>query len=53
MTKYWSDSLVPQWSHQAVIMVFRSTWMTTKINGVTIDLFRTGVIDHPRCVFLN
>ena len=31
MTKYWSDSLNPQWSHQAVITVFRSTWMTSKI----------------------
>ena len=31
----------------AVIMVFRSTWVTSKINGVAIDLFCTGVIGHP------
>ena len=23
MTKYWFDSLIPEWSRQAVIMVFR------------------------------
>ena len=31
MTKYWFDSLTPQWSRQAVITVSRSTWKTTKI----------------------
>ena len=36
-----------------VITVFRSTWMTTKINGVATDLFCTGVIDHPKYNFLN
>ena len=29
-----------------VITVSRLTWMTTKINGVAIDLFYTGVISH-------
>ena len=38
-----------QWSRQAVITASRSTWMTTKINGVATDLFCTGVIGHPRC----
>ena len=37
-----------------VITVSRSTWMTTNIkNGVAIDLFYTGVIDHPGHMFLN
>ena len=54
MTKYWSDSLSPQWIHQAVIMVSRSTLDDHKNkNGVVIDLFRTGVIGHPRYMFLN
>ena len=53
MTKYWFDSLSPQWSHQAIITVSRSTWMTPKINGVATDLFSTSVISHPRCMFLN
>ena len=30
MTKYWFDSLSPQWSRQAIITVSSSTWMTTK-----------------------
>ena len=47
MTQYWPDSHSPQWSRQAVITVFRSTWMTTNINGVVTDLFSTGVIGHP------
>ena len=37
----------------SVITVSRSTWMTTKINGVATDIFCTGVIDHPGCMFLN
>ena len=53
MTKYWPDSLSPQWSHETVITVSRSTWMTTKINGVAIDLFCTGVIGDPRYMFSN
>ena len=53
MTKYWSDSQIPQWSHQTVITVSRSTWMTTKQNGVAIDLFCMGVISHPGCMCLN
>ena len=36
-----------------VITVFRSPWMTTKINGVATDLFCTGVIDHPISMILN
>ena len=53
MAKYWSDSLSPQRSRQALITVSRSTWMTIKMNGVAIDLFCTGVIGHPRCMSLN
>ena len=53
MTKYWSDSLGPQWNRQVVITVSRSTWMTTKINGAAIDLFCTGVIGHLEYNFLN
>ena len=52
-TKYWFDSLVFPWSRQAVITVSRSTWMTSKINGVVTDLFCTGVIGHPEYNFLN
>ena len=37
----------------SVITVFRSTWMTTKINEVATDLFCTGVIGHSGCMFLN
>ena len=53
MTKYWPNSLSPQRSRQAVITISRSTWMTTKINGVATDLFYKGVIGHPRSMFLN
>ena len=31
MTRYWPNSLSPQWSRQVVITVSRSTWKTTKI----------------------
>ena len=34
-------------------MIFRSTWMTIKINGVATNLFYTGVIGHPRCNVLK
>ena len=37
----------PRWSRQVVITVSRSTWMTTKINGVATDLFCTSVIGNP------
>ena len=40
-------------SNDFVITVSRSTWRTTKINGVAIDLFCTGVIGHPGCMSLN
>ena len=53
MTKYWSDSLSPQWSCQAVITVSRSTWMTTKINRVATDLFCMDMIGHPVGMALN
>ena len=53
ISKKWPDPLILQWSCQAIIMVSCSTWMITKINGVTPDLFCTGVIGHPRYVFLN
>ena len=36
-----------------VITFFRSTWMTIKTNGVATDLFCTGVIGHPGCMFLT
>ena len=36
-----------------VITVFRSTWMTIKMNGVTTDLFYMGVISHSGCMSLN
>ena len=35
------------------ITVSRSTWMTTKINGVVTNLIYMGVIGHPWCIFLN
>ena len=53
MTKYWPNSLSSQWSRQAIITIFRSTWMTTKMNGVATDLFCTGVIGHLKYMFLN
>ena len=44
----------PQWSHQAVITVSRHDLEDHKNNnGVATDLFCTGVIGHPRCMFLN
>ena len=36
-----------------VITASRSTWMITKIKGVTTDLFYTGVISHPIGMVLN
>ena len=36
-----------------VITVSRSTWMTLKMNEVTTNLFRTGVINHPGCNVLK
>ena len=53
ISKYWPDPLIPQWSRQAVITISRSTWMTTKINGVATDLFCTGVIGHPDAYVLK
>ena len=44
---YWSSKII------FVITVSCSTWMTTKINGVAIDLFCTGVIGHLGCKLLN
>ena len=38
---------------ELVITVFRSTWMTTKINGVATDLFYKGVISHPVGMVFN
>ena len=35
-----------------IIKVSRSTWMTSKINGVATNLFCTGV-GHPRSMVLN
>ena len=37
----------------SVVTVFRSTQMTTKTNGVATNLFCTGVIGHPGCMFLS
>ena len=53
MIKYLPDSLSPQCSRQAIISAFRSTWRTTKINGVSTDLFCTSVIGHPVGMILN
>ena len=54
MTQYWHNSLGPQWSRQAVITVSRHDLEDHKNNnGVATDLFCTGVIGHPRCMFLN
>ena len=53
MIKYWYDSLSPQWSRQAVTTISRSTWMTTKIKEVAIDLFCAGVIGHPMGLVSN
>ena len=54
MTQYWSDSQYPQWSRQAVITVSRHDLEDHKNkNGVATDLFCTGVIGHPRYMFLN
>ena len=43
------------WSSEvlSVITVSYSTWKTTKINGVAIDLFCTDVIGHPVDMVLN
>ena len=52
MTQYWLDSLIPQWSRQAVITVSRHDLDDHKNkNGVATDLFCTGVIGHPVDIF--
>ena len=52
--QYWSDFQGPQWSRQAVITVSRHDLVDyQKSNGVATDLFCTGVIGHPGCMFLN
>ena len=54
MTRYWPNSLSPQWSRQAVITVSRHDLEDHKNNnGVATDLFCTGVIGHPVGMFLN
>ena len=54
MTKYWPNSLSPQWSRQAVITVSRYDLENHKNkNGVAIDLFCTGVIGPPGYIFPN
>ena len=54
MTRYWPNSLSPQWSRQAVITASRYDLDDHKHkNGVTTDLFCTSVIDHPVGLFLN
>ena len=54
MTRYWPNSLSPQWSSQAVITVSRHDLVEHKHkNGVATDLFCTGVIGHPRYMFSN
>ena len=46
--------LSPQWSRQAVITVSRHDLDDHKHKyGVATDLFCTGVIGHPRHMFLN
>ena len=52
--KNWPNSLIPQWSRQAVITVSRHDLDDHKNkNGVATDLFCTGVIGHPIGMFLN
>ena len=54
MTQYWPNSLNPQWSRQTVITVSRHDLEDHKNkNGVTTDLFCTGVIGHPGHTFLT
>ena len=50
-TKYFTFGIIL--AVHTVITVLRSTWMTTKINGVATDLFCTGVIGYPEYMFLN
>ena len=46
------DSLNPQWSHQAVITVSRSTWKTkNNNNGVATNLFYLSVIGNPKRLY--
>ena len=40
------DSQSPQWSRQAVITIFRSTWNSKNKKGVATNLFCFGVIGH-------
>ena len=47
------NELITKRDERYVITVSRSTWMTTKQNGVATDLFCTGVIDHPMGMILN
>ena len=47
MTQYWPNSLLPQWSRQAVIMVSRSTWMTTKVKWSRHRSFLYGCDRSP------
>ena len=47
MTQYWPNSHSPQWSRQAVITVFRSTWMTTKIKQSRHRSFLYGFDRSP------
>ena len=53
MTKYWSDSLSPQWSRQAVITVSRSTWKTTKIQWSRHQSFLYGCDRSPEAYVLK
>ena len=53
MTKYWSDSLIPQWSRQAIITVFRSTWIITKIKWSRHRFFLYGGDQSPGMHVLN
>ena len=54
MTKYWPNPLSPQWSRQAVITVSCHDLDDHKHkNGVTIDLFCTGVIGHLGYMFFK
>ena len=53
ISKNWPNPLSLQWSHQAVITISRSTWMTSKINETATNLFYTSVIGHPVGMILN
>ena len=53
MTRYWPNSLSPQWSRQICHNGFPPRLGRPRKYGVATDLFCTGVIGHPGHMFLN